>query len=487
MAYLNGAEACWLLTKNEYDAGGNRIAYKLNYLPYFTRELSLYGQEGYFVHTWNFGHPQATFVPNTYTTEGDTIYDKCWKSYIGDLYNENTRKLTCYVRAELDGKPWPWWLRRFYWFQNAIWRLNEIKDLNMASFDVTQMEFIKVQDMENYKLEKIEYQGNNELVLDDDLIGCEGGTITGTMYLQGAGGWYSADAIYGEDEQGNQYALDAYVYMSPRTGRGNAATNFTITVPPSSAASPITWDLGVEDDFDNWYRVSFVQQNCSNKRFTFVPSSASLSSQSGTTSTTLENIGYNFNSWCGLTGTWFTATTSGNDVTIAYDTNAGSARQGTISAEGTDPDTQEPIYAYFTLSQSAYVPPAPTNTWSAYNASDWNVYGNLLSGGDTYAGLEVHSGETEIHNETVPATFDEAWLALTPGPSTQSAYQIVLSNSRTGEYMTCSWTAQDNAWVGSGLITIEQDDVLDIDVQQTRGAVEEPESEPEGSEEEAAE
>ena len=66
------------------------------------------------------------------------------------MYSVDTRKLSCYVKAQLDGRPWSYWLRRFYWFENSIWRLNEIKDLNMGSYDTTKMEFIKVQDMANY-------------------------------------------------------------------------------------------------------------------------------------------------------------------------------------------------------------------------------------------------------------------------------------------------------------------------------------------------
>ena len=46
----------------------------------------------------------------------------------------------------MDDRPWPYWLRRFYWFENSIWRLNEIKDFDPSSFDTTKMEFIKVQD-----------------------------------------------------------------------------------------------------------------------------------------------------------------------------------------------------------------------------------------------------------------------------------------------------------------------------------------------------
>ena len=263
MATLNDATPCWIMTRDEYNAAGERIAYRTTWLPYFTRDLILFGSEyGNIVHSWNFGHPQVTYSPDTYTTDGDSLYDKCWRNYIRDLYDVNTRKLSCYVRAELDERPWPYWLRRFYWFENSIWMLNEIKDLNPASFDTTKMEFIKVQDMEDYKLEKIEYQGHNELILDEHQIGCSGGTITGRMILQGAGGWFATDFITGVDGHGQHYQLDSYQAMVPHSGRGQTETIFQVTVPGNSGDTPITWTVAVEDDFDIWYRDSFIQDTC---------------------------------------------------------------------------------------------------------------------------------------------------------------------------------------------------------------------------------
>lgn len=277
MVELNDGTPCWLLTNSEYDAAGAQIARKINYFPYFTRDLILFSNYGNIVHSWNFGHPQIVYSPDTYSTDGDSIYDKCWRKYIADLYNVNTRKLTCYVRAEMDGRPWPYWLRRFYWFENSIWRLNEIKDLNPASFDTTKMEFIKVQSIDNYKLDKISYEGNNEIVLDDDLVDCSGGTITGTIYMQGAGGWAATDWITGEDEQGNHYSLATADYMDPIVGRGDSATTFTITVPAYSGFTPITWTVAIEDDFNNWYRAEFMQSACNTgKAISLSPSAATI-------------------------------------------------------------------------------------------------------------------------------------------------------------------------------------------------------------------
>ena len=70
MVYLNDATPCWILTYRETDAGGNRIAYQLSSLPYFTRDLILFGTKGNIVHSWNFGHPQVTSAPELFQTKG---------------------------------------------------------------------------------------------------------------------------------------------------------------------------------------------------------------------------------------------------------------------------------------------------------------------------------------------------------------------------------------------------------------------------------
>lgn len=261
MATLNDGQPCWLLTRSETDAAGRSIAKRITEFPYFTRDMTFGGAYGNIIHSWNFGHPQVIYSPDTYTTEGDSIYDVAWQNYIKDMYNVNTRKISCYVKVQLDGRPWPYWLRRFYWFENSIWRLNEIKDLNIGSYDTTKMEFIKVQDMENYKLEKIEYQGSNYIVMDQDTIGCSGGAITGKVYLQGAGGWYAADVLGGVDADGNRHYLDTPDVMTPTSGSGEVSV-FSFNMPENNSGVPVAWTVTVVDDLDARHRTTFMQYSC---------------------------------------------------------------------------------------------------------------------------------------------------------------------------------------------------------------------------------
>lgn len=151
--------------------------------------------------------------------------------------------------------------------------------------------------------------------------------------------------------------------------------------------------------------------------------------------------------------------------------------------DGPNPFTSTVVVTAY--QEAAATPPTPTVTWQAYNRSEWNVYGNIHTGStQDYAGLEVHSGETEDHNEAVPVTLTSAYLALSPAPQNPENYSIILSNSTYGDAMTCPFDSANNAWVGTGSVRLEQGTVLDIAVVQinSRGTVQE-EPEPDETEE----
>lgn len=337
MIYLNDASPCWIMTNSEVDGAGQTIAKKVNIFPYFTRDL-VFGQTyGNIVHSWNFGHPHVIYSPVTYTTNGDSIYDKCWKDYIADLYSVDTRKLTCYVKAEMDEHPWPYWFRRFYWFENSIWMLNEIKDLNVGDFSTTKMEFIKVQDMDNYKLSKIEYQGSNSVVLDQSSISCASGTVTGTVYLQAGGAW-DASGVNGTDGHGNYYYLDE-THFTPASGSG-ATSTFTVSIPANTGDTAIDWSVViVPRGLGRTYNASFVQQTCdTGSTLELSPSLKSVSAPPGTTTLTLTAIRVS-NTAMTVSENWVSASVSGNVVTLTYERNTGaSVRTANITITGTGVD-----------------------------------------------------------------------------------------------------------------------------------------------------
>lgn len=343
METLNGGNPCWIMTAEETNANEQQIAIPITTIPRFTRDKINFGQqEGNIIHSWNFGHPQVTFVPNTYTTEGDSIYDKCWKAYISDLYDANNKKITAFVN--LQGIPTNAWLRRWYWFDNGVWRLNEIKEWNAADPSTTQCEFIKVMDVNNYKLDAISEQGVEGIILEKDIIAYSGETVNGTINLQSGGQWFTWDdngVITGVDEDGNTYTQTGAI--SPVTGSG-MVSQITVTFPPSSAVTPITWTICVEDDFDQQICTQVVQQGSNASYLRFTNSSSTLTFTGGTKeeSFTMQNMVAS-SITVSTADDWLSATLDviGKIVTISADTySGGSDRTTTVYLAGLDINNQ---------------------------------------------------------------------------------------------------------------------------------------------------
>lgn len=346
MNYLNN-NPCWLLTASELDASGRRVAIKRTILPVFTRDLTAYGQYGNIIHSWNFGHPQLIYSPETYTTQGDSLYDKCWYNYIGDLFNKDSRKVTCYVKTEHLGRNYHYWFRRFYWFENSIWVLNEIKDLNPASHDTVKMEFIKVQDMNNYKLPQIRPTGDLHVVFDSYIVDCGQLEIDGVVYLQSGIRWL-ANSITGVDGRGNTYSISLQD-MVPSSGSGNS-TRFTISLPQNTGDTAIIWTLSVTDGYSN-VRESFIQQSCTGPTsLEIIPSTTSVGSTSGIFNFTVLSEGVTGISYTSEAD-WFTITETSGGFSVIYDANTGQSRTAVITATGQG--TGGAITATTTITQEA--------------------------------------------------------------------------------------------------------------------------------------
>lgn len=142
MALLNQGKPCW----NLRGAGEDFNVIETTNLPSFRRNLI--GTDGKTIeHTWEWGVPFMRGVPGI---EGNkTIYSSWWQKYLTDLYDKDTKLMKCkvdltglFVNQSL--------LRKFYWYENAIWRLNKIDNHSLTTYDMTECEFIKVQDINNY-------------------------------------------------------------------------------------------------------------------------------------------------------------------------------------------------------------------------------------------------------------------------------------------------------------------------------------------------
>ena len=136
MTLLNQGNPCWNLTGEEIS---------LTSLPSFRRNLV--GSDNDIIRSWEWGVPLARAVPGI---EGSTsIYERWWKTYLRDLYDDDTRIMTCkvdlrglFVNQSL--------MRKVFWYNNSLWRLNKIVNHSLTTWDDTECEFIKIQDINNY-------------------------------------------------------------------------------------------------------------------------------------------------------------------------------------------------------------------------------------------------------------------------------------------------------------------------------------------------
>lgn len=124
------------------------------------------------------------------------------------------------------GKPNPEWIRRFYWFDNAIWRLNKINDWAVGTEDTTQMVFVKVQDIEAYTNKEQEKPQDFNLIPLFPNIGPEGGDVPFNLNANGLT-WKIA------------YTKGASMSMTEGTGTKSLIGTF----PPNTGTTNIVWNF----------------------------------------------------------------------------------------------------------------------------------------------------------------------------------------------------------------------------------------------------
>lgn len=139
MVTLNEGVPCWDLT-------GDGIA--MTSLPSFRRVLTTEDGSS-IIQSYEWGEPFARAVPMI-KTGGNTLYDLWWKNYLTDLYNDDTRIMKC--KVDLQGlQIGQQLLQRFFWYEGSIWVLNKISNYSMTTYDDVECEFIKVNEVSNYK------------------------------------------------------------------------------------------------------------------------------------------------------------------------------------------------------------------------------------------------------------------------------------------------------------------------------------------------
>ena len=138
MLALNEDVPCWDM---DYGSAGISIPAFHRYNDYFETwrlEQSL-----------DYGTPRELAVPDVTVRSASNVYSRQWRAYLADLLDENTKVMRC--RVHLDGlRVGPELLRRFFWYEGAVWVLNAINNHSLTTWDATECEFVQVQDVDNY-------------------------------------------------------------------------------------------------------------------------------------------------------------------------------------------------------------------------------------------------------------------------------------------------------------------------------------------------
>lgn len=438
MYTLNGGQPCWLLSSGTTDASGNTIAIVPNRIPHFTRDI--YNQQHYVKNSFDMGTPMTTYVPNTFVSDWQSIYGKSWKSYISDLYDVNTRVLRC--RCLLRERPNPDWMRRFYWFDNSYWRLNEIKDWDISSFGTTEMEFIKVQDISNY--DSIQYS-NCPIVEDrfeQHYINHTGGTITGIIYVSdGSKLSIAQDGIRVLYSDGTEETWNPQGIVDPIYPYGAINIEITLAIPANTSIYARTITLPIEDACDNFHYIVITQKSAWSGA-TISPTSLSFADSGGTGTLTISSPSG---------ATWTLDCISGDTSWITMSVVSSSATQTiySVTAGANTGTTRNLIYEF---ESNGYV----TNVMISQTAnSEAYITPTSLSYGYTGGTATLTVSDPSRHGWTLNKT-GTSWLTLSQSSGTGSTSVTVTASANDSDARSSIIVFQDDTRTTSTTIPVTQ-------------------------------
>lgn len=98
----------------------------------------------------DYGIPREVDVPDiSFDPDKGSLYLRYWRSYLSDLLSADTKVMKC--KVDLRGlNVGPELLRRFYYYEGAVWVLNKITNYSLTTYDPVECEFVQVRDTANY-------------------------------------------------------------------------------------------------------------------------------------------------------------------------------------------------------------------------------------------------------------------------------------------------------------------------------------------------
>lgn len=119
------------------------------YLPRFRRMMTGGSSPMVATHSLDMAVPSEIDQPEITCAADKAVYSRAWASYVSDKMNVDAKVVTC--KVDLRGmQVGQGLLRKFYYFDGCVWVLNAIKNHVVGGDDLTECEFIKVYDKDNY-------------------------------------------------------------------------------------------------------------------------------------------------------------------------------------------------------------------------------------------------------------------------------------------------------------------------------------------------
>lgn len=176
MYEING-KMCHLYTEDEFDTKNNWIAWKVPYLPKFSRYRISNNQV---IDSWDMGKPREVYIPNLSYEDNVTIYNQYWEDTYKDKLDINTKLVSAYVDlSEFDVNENM--LKDFYFFNNSYWILNKIENYDINSRGTVKCDFIRVNNIPNYTKETSKYYDYFFTDKDSVVVGYISGKIVANI------------------------------------------------------------------------------------------------------------------------------------------------------------------------------------------------------------------------------------------------------------------------------------------------------------------
>ena len=480
MVTLNDKTPCWIMTDSAEAYGGTTIAIRRNELPQFSR-YKIFSSNGKITHTLDFGKTLETYVPGTELTSGSSIYERCWKDYIADMYDVNSRILNCSVL--IRGQVNPDWLRRFYYFDNSYWRLNQVKEWNPGIYETTMCEFLKVNNLENYSLQRITSDGNIDFVLPELIETAHIGNIryytvpyytsniAANIIVEDGGTWSFGDgpgAEYQVEYEANggssgyteYHAYSGITQNNIEGGTGTTSTIFTIGENSASARNrTFRFNIvvyGHSGDEFRWVYITQGYQGDGDIRINRFAGSGPVNANGGTVLLSVSSS-HPWTAECPYNYTTldkYSGGTENTTIEMTVAANSGSERPCTVTVRNTNMNA-----ATFTVQQNAsgntnvlnfnvdtytfsdpaggtingyiYCPSGYTDGWTVTECPAWITL-NHTSGGtgrtDITLTAAANTGETRFGAVTVKADWETKTVNFGQSSAQITGIQIELGS-----------------------------------------------------------